>query len=164
VKFLPHESLALESTVGPAIVRGSIARAVDQVNQGTILLGLRCEVDAEQVRVGWWSRTAFVQAGLGFVGTVTSRGERTVVSVEIRYFPAWYAGLLGAVVVVGTAIAVLAGIRDGQLATGLLGGAWLVGATRVAVEVMFQAYKRRIARALRIAAGVADGPRPLAVA
>lgn len=162
VKYLPHESLEFESTVGPAIVRGNIPRAVDQVNQGTVLLGLRCEVDAEQVRVGWWSRTAFVQAGLGFEGTVMSRGQRTLVSGEIRYFPPWYAGFLGAVVVVVAGLAVLAGIRDGQLATGLIGGAWLAGGSRVAMEVMFQAYKRRIVRALRIAAGEADEARTAA--
>lgn len=109
-----------------------------------------------------WSRTAFAQAGLGFEGTVMSRGQRTLVSGEIRYFPPWYAGFLGAVVVVVAGLAVLAGIRDGQLATGLIGGAWLAGGSRVAMELMFQAYKRRIVRALRIAAGEADEARTAA--
>jgi len=156
VEFLPHESLELESTLGAATVRANIPRAVDRVNQGTVILGLRCEVDGEQVRVGWWPRTAFVRAGVGFEGTVSSRGPRTLVTGEIRYFPPWHTGLVGVVVVLAAAIAVIAGIREGQPVMGLVAGAWMGGGWRIALAVMFRAHERRIVRALRMAAGVAE--------
>lgn len=152
VKLAPRERLVIESALARDAVLAAIPRAVDEANRGAFILGIRHELIGERVRVGYWPRLASSRAGVAFEGDVAARGERTVVSGEVRLFPPWYATLFGVLLVLAAALPLLNGILEGEPWIGLIGAVWLCGGGRLAMELVFRAYLRRITRALRIAA------------
>jgi hypothetical protein len=150
--LLPAEHLAIESALPPKRVLDAIPDAVDECNRSAVLLGLRSEVDEDHALIGWWPRLAFVKGGIAFVGRAFRAGERTVVSGDVRLFPRWYGRLVATTLLLAGALP-LVELRGPDRWVSILGAVWLFGGGRLALEVLFRAYRRRIVRVLRAAAG-----------
>lgn len=159
VRLLPSEPLAVASALPAATVLAAIAPAIDALNRTAIIFGLWAEVDDGRVTVGSLPRLAFLRGGVAFEGQASREGERTVVSGDIRIVPRGYARFTGGLLVAAGLMPLAADLGGPDRWASVLGAAWMFGGGRLALELLFRAYRRRIVRVLRAAAdGVPTTP------
>jgi hypothetical protein len=112
---------------------------------------MRYEMDQERVRIGWWPWLAPLWVGIIFDGRISTDGGRTVLAGDVRFWPRWCEAYFGVLLLLAFVLPVLDG---GTLPMRLFGAIWLSGVGRILVGALFRAYRSRINRVLRSAAGL----------
>lgn len=150
--LVPRGSLRVESDLAPAAISAALPLQTAEWNRRAVLFGrMRCELDQERVRIGWWPWCAPLWVGIIFEGRISASAGRTVLAGDVRFWPRWCEAYFGVILILAF---VLPALNAGTLSMRLLAGAWLSGGARILVGGLFRAYQSRIERVLRSAGGL----------
>lgn len=150
--LVPRDSLRVESDLAPAAIIAALPLQAAEWNRRAVLFGrMRCELDQERVRIGWWPWFAPWWVGIIFDGRISAAAGRTVLAGDVRFWPRWCEAYFAVLLLLAFVIPIL---NAGTLSMRLFAGVWLSGGVRIMVGALFRAYRSRIQGVLRAAAGL----------